>query len=44
MHLHVDAMSFFVWVAYFLIYKLLSTLVMARYPESPFSKALGALS
>jgi hypothetical protein len=44
MHVHADAISFVVWVAMWLIWKLLLTLVVAKYPESKFSQALGALA
>lgn len=44
MHLHADTMSFLVFVAFFLIWKLALTLITAQWPESSFSKALGALA
>ena len=44
MHLHVTALDFVIWVAFFLIWKLALTLIVAQWPDSSFSKALGALS
>lgn len=44
MHMHITARDFIVWVAFFLIWKMLLTIIVARYPENSFAKALGALS
>jgi hypothetical protein len=33
-----------VFVAFFLIWKMLLTLIVTKYPENNFAKALGALS
>lgn len=44
MHLHASAMDFVVFACFFFILKLAMTLIVARYPENSFSKALGALA
>lgn len=44
MHMHVSALDFLVFAAYFFILKMIITLAVTRNPDGPIARALSVLS
>ncbi len=42
-HVHVSAVDFVIWAAYFMIFKLFVNVYLAKFPETAIGKALAVL-